>query len=96
MSLRHRVLVLAMTALSTVGSLLDNAGWSLEVIRDVSTDYERWYKNFATRIHDLQPMLVQECGVETWEYAAKFYDTMYEAIQSGNMGGAIVYAIKRG
>jgi SAM-dependent methyltransferase len=82
--------------LSGVGSLLDNAGWSLEVIRHVSTDYERWYKNFATRIHDLQPILVQECGIETWEYAVKFYDTMYETVQSGNLGGAIVYAVKRG
>jgi len=82
--------------LSGVGSLLDNAGWSLEVIRDVSTDYERWYKNFATRIHDLQPMLVQECGIETWEYAVKFYDIMYETVQTGDMGGAIVYAVKRG
>jgi hypothetical protein len=82
--------------LSGVGSLLDNAGWSLEVIRDVSTDYERWYRNFATRIHDLQPILVQEYGIETWEYAVKFYDTMYETVQSGNMGGAIVYAVKRG
>jgi SAM-dependent methyltransferase len=77
-------------------ALLDDAGWSLEVIRDVSTDYARWYRNLATRIHDLQPMLVQECGIETWEYAAKFYDTMYETVQTGNMGGAIVYAVKRG
>jgi hypothetical protein len=81
---------------SGVGSLLDNAGWSLESIRDVSSDYERWYRNFAARIHDLQPMLVQECGIETWEYAVKFYDIMYETVQTGNMGGAIVYAAKRG
>jgi hypothetical protein len=26
----------------------------------------------------------------------KFYDTMYETVQTGNMGGAIVYAVKRG
>jgi SAM-dependent methyltransferase len=72
------------------------AGWSLEVIRDVSTDYERWYRNFSARIHDLQPMLVQECGIEIWEYAVKFYDTMYETVQNGDMGGAIVYAVKPG
>jgi len=31
-----------------------------------------------------------------WQYAAKFYDTMYETVQTGNMGGTIVYAVKRG
>jgi SAM-dependent methyltransferase len=82
--------------LSGVNSLLDNAGWSLEVIRDVSADYLHWYRTLATRIHDLQPMLVRECGIETWEYAAKFYDTMYATVQTGDMGGAIVYAVKRG
>ncbi len=38
----------------------------------------------------------QEWGIESWEYAVKFYDAMYEAVQAGNMGGAIVYAVKRG
>jgi SAM-dependent methyltransferase len=79
---------------SSIGSLLANAGWSLDVIRDITTDYTRWYKTFSTRIHDLQPKLVEECGTETWEYAADFYDTMHETLQTGGMGGAIVYAVR--
>jgi SAM-dependent methyltransferase len=78
--------------LSGIGSLLGDAEWSLDVIRDVTADYTRWYKSLATRIHDLQPKLIQECGIETWEYAANFYDTMHETLQTGSMGGAIVYA----
>ena len=57
--------------LSGIGSLLSDAGWSLEVIRDVTSDYTRWYANLATRIYGLQPKLIQECGIETWEYAAE-------------------------
>ena len=36
--------------------------------------------------------LIQECGIEIWEDAANFYDTMHETLQTGSMGGAIVYA----
>jgi SAM-dependent methyltransferase len=78
--------------LSDIGSLLGDAEWSLDVIRDVTVNYTCWYKDLATRIHDLRPMLIQECGMETWEYAANFYDTMLETLQTGSMGGAIVYA----
>ena len=78
--------------LPTVGSQLTDTGWSLETIRDVTTDYTRWYKTFASRIHDLKPKLVEECGIETWTYAANFYDLMHDTIRTGGMGGAIVYA----
>ena len=78
-----------------IGSLLGDAGWSPDVIRDVTTDYTRWYKNFAARIHELRPKLVQECGIETWEYASNFYDTIHETLQTGGMGGAIVYALRQ-
>ena len=80
--------------LSGIASLLSDAGWSLQVIRDVTIDYARWYRNLATRIYDLRSRLIQECGRESWEYAANFYDTMHQTIQTGNMGGAIVYAVK--
>jgi hypothetical protein len=42
-------------------------------------------RTWPTRIHDLQPKLIRECGIETWVYAANFYDTMRETLQTGSM-----------
>jgi SAM-dependent methyltransferase len=81
--------------LSSVDTLLTEAGWSLDLIRDVTADYTRWYRNLVTRIHELRPKLVQECGLETWEYAANFYESMHETLRTGGMGGAIVYARRK-
>ena len=66
-----------------LGSLLGDAGWSLDVIIDVTADYARWCKNLAARLQDLKPELIQECGLETWEYAVNFYDAMYETLPTG-------------
>jgi SAM-dependent methyltransferase len=78
--------------LSSIGSLLTATGWSAESIRDITADYVRWYKTFSDRIRELKPKLIQECGIETWEYASNFYDLMHETLRTGQMGGAIVYA----
>jgi hypothetical protein len=64
----------------------------VESIQDITSDYVRWYKTFSDRIRDLRPKLIQECGIETWEYASNFYDLMHAALRTGRMGGAIVYA----
>jgi SAM-dependent methyltransferase len=80
--------------LSTIGSLLNETGWTLETMQDITPDYTRWYKTFSDRIHELRPKLIEECGVETWEYASHFYDLMHETLKTAHMGGAIVYARK--
>jgi SAM-dependent methyltransferase len=80
--------------LSNIGSLLSDGGWSLEAVFDLTDDYTRWYKNLSARIHDMRSRLIEECGLETWEYAANFYDAMHETLQAGGMGGAIVYAVR--
>ena len=79
-------------SLSSVGSLLGTTGWSVENIRDITSDYVRWYRTFSDRIRELRSRLIQECGMETWEYASNFYDLMHETLGTGDMGGAIVYA----
>ena len=78
--------------LSTISTLLTETGWTLDTIQDVTTDYIRWYKTFSDRIRELRPKLIEECGIETWQYASNFYDLMHETIKTGYMGGAIVYA----
>ena len=78
--------------LSTISALLNETGWKLDTIQDLTADYIRWYKTFSNRIRELQTKLIEECGVETWEYASNFYDLMHETIKTGHMGGAIVYA----
>jgi SAM-dependent methyltransferase len=78
--------------LSSIHSLLSETGWSAESIQDITADYVRWYRIFSDRIRELKPKLIQECGMETWEYASNFYDLMHETLVTGHMGGAIVYA----
>jgi len=51
--------------LSGVGSLLDNAGWSLEVIRDVSTDYERWYRTSLPVFTTCNPCLFRSVALKS-------------------------------
>jgi ubiquinone/menaquinone biosynthesis C-methylase UbiE len=80
--------------LSTIGSLLNETGWTLKTIHDITVDYIRWYKTFSDRIRELRTTLIEECGAETWEYASNFYDLMHETLRTGHMGGAIVYARK--
>jgi SAM-dependent methyltransferase len=77
---------------STIGALLNETGWKLDTVQDVTSDYIRWYKTFSDRIRELRSKLIEECGLETWEYASNFYDLMHETIKTGHMGGAIVYA----
>jgi SAM-dependent methyltransferase len=82
--------------LSNISSLLSGAGWMTQTMHDVTADYIRWYKTFSERIRELRPQLIQECGIETWEYASNFYDLMHESLLTGHMGGAIVYATRPG
>ena len=78
--------------LSSISALLNETGWQLDTVQDVTTDYIRWYKTFSGRIRELRSKLIEECGIETWEYASNFYDLMHDTIKTGHMGGAIVYA----
>jgi SAM-dependent methyltransferase len=81
--------------LTSIGPMLSDTGWSLETIQDITPEYTRWYKNFASRIHELKPKLIEECGLETWTYASNFYDMMHDTLLTAHMGGAIIYASRQ-
>jgi SAM-dependent methyltransferase len=70
---------------------LNTTGWSLSKYVDISWCYGKWYAELVERFARREELLSRFAS-DLVAYAEDYYRSMLEAIESGALGGAIVYA----
>jgi len=78
--------------LQSLPAELDAAGWSLKEWVEIHSEYRRWYAELVERFADRRQELLRRFDPDLVAYAEDYYQSMLEAIESGALGGAIVYA----
>jgi hypothetical protein len=79
-------------SMNSLQSRLDQTGWSLGECLDISGDFETWYTKFVNRFAMRRQQLLKLFASELVNYAEDYYYSLLEAIKTGALGGAIVYA----
>jgi len=77
--------------LETFSKDLEKAGWLLEQLRPLDTEYECWYTALVQRIEAKYDSIVALAGEEAYQHTHCVYQTLLETIQKKVLGGAIVY-----
>ena len=71
-----------------------DAGWRIESVTDLTTEYERWYADLVKKIHDKKDDIIARGGEHWFAYALQRYQELLDAIRDGIVGGAILQAIR--
>jgi ubiquinone/menaquinone biosynthesis C-methylase UbiE len=78
--------------MKSLPSWLDQTGWSFGECLDISEHFETWYAELVNRFAMRRPQLLNFFASELVNYAEDYYCSLLEAIKTGALGGAIVYA----
>lgn len=78
--------------LSSLKEMLAVAGWRLIDIRDVTTEYDRWYSDLLQHIDGKQAEITGAVGTAGFDFVRAQYVNLLSAIRDGRLGGAIVEA----
>jgi len=68
------------------------AGWRIDDAVPMHAEYERWYAAFVARIEAKQSAIVALAGEAAFAPVHELYRAMYQAVQSGALGGATIRA----
>lgn len=74
--------------------MLTSAGWKLDSVTDVTTQYESWYSELVRKIESKQEAIVSEHGARWFDYALRRYQELLDVIKDGTIGGAIFKAVR--
>lgn len=78
--------------LSGARGLLSASKWSVTGVEDITGHYERWYRELVTRIEARSAAIVEMAGEEWFNFVRSFYGGLFRCIETGRIGGAVVYA----
>ena len=71
---------------------LSKLGWKEITFKDISLDYERWYKELCSKIKNLESMITERYGKEWFAFVYDFYLYVVTIIEQKILGGVIVHA----
>ena len=71
---------------------LNQAGWDLFGIKDISKDYERWCSQFMDKVEIKREEIITVGGDEAFDTVRRLYGGLLDAIQKSTLGGVIVDA----
>lgn len=72
--------------------LLASAGWTAVEVRDLRPEFVHWYRDLCGRIAAKRGEISRTFGAEWYEFVAREYAAILEAIRSGILGGVLVRA----
>ena len=72
--------------------LLEEAGWTGVEIRDLTPEFDLWYRDLCTRIAAKRRDITEEFGREWYEFVARDYAGILEMVRAGELGGVLVRA----
>jgi len=73
--------------------ILNEAGWYVDRcnIVDLSGDFKRWYAELLTKLAAKKKAIIDKYGQEYYEKAEKRYSGIFKEIDSGTLGGCVIY-----
>ena len=80
--------------LLTIEATLQQAGWQLQNIIDVTTEYDKWYTQLLESLMDKKDIVIAEFGRTAFAKCLYRYAGILEAIYFDLACGAIIYANK--
>lgn len=72
--------------------LLDDCGWRLQSLDDLTGDYARWYEALIARIEAKRQGIETLGGTNAYEHVLDRYSGLLATIEEGRLGGAAIYA----
>jgi hypothetical protein len=80
--------------LDNIAQLLGNAGWHLEKMINMSSDYIRWYEKLLINLANKKYTLINEIGQDTFAVIYNNFNNLLTYLYSGEIMGYTVYAKK--
>ncbi|CAN5589945.1 hypothetical protein BH09VER1_BH09VER1_40910 [soil metagenome] len=77
---------------ASIGDQMRAAGWELDSIQNLDTDYERWYQWLVARFDTKREHLLTIAPPELIDHTRNFYSLLLDAIRQGALGGGIFLA----
>ena len=77
-----------------MAQLLSSAGFELEELVDLSSEYIRWYESLLINFEKSKGALIKEIGIDTFEANQQSFGKLLTCLKSGQISGCIVYARK--
>jgi SAM-dependent methyltransferase len=74
--------------------ILEEGGWRLRSVEDLTGDYARWYEALVAKIKAKREGIETLGGPEAYEHVLDRYSGLLAAIQEGRLGGVVVYGDK--
>lgn len=79
---------------SDLRPLLEQNGWQLHAIDDLTEDYARWYASLIGKIEAKRTAIEALAGPDAYAHVLGRYAGLLAAIRDGRLGGATVYGKK--
>lgn len=80
--------------LNQIDELLDNTGWQISKVIDISEQYLAWYNHLIQRLLDSKADVLDKFNSQAFENALSTYTKIRDGILEGLLGGVIIYAKK--
>ncbi|HEY5779140.1 MAG TPA: methyltransferase domain-containing protein [Terrimicrobiaceae bacterium] len=77
--------------LDSLPAQLGASGWMLKECVEINSEFNQWYAQLVERFASRRDELVGRFTPDLIAYAEDYYRSMLHAIESGALGGAIVY-----
>ena len=74
--------------------MLKTAGWTPQTFTDISLHYAGWYENFMANLKRQKAAVISIGGEEAYENVGRLYSELLASINKGDLGGAIIRALK--
>ncbi len=78
-----------------VSVLFAGAGWQVSEVKDLSGYYRKWYSELVAKIDSKAKDICALADEEWFKYVRNYYRTQLNTIETGVLGGATVYAIRK-
>lgn len=75
-----------------IPALLQQNGWRLTSVEDLTADYERWYAALVAKIEAKRSSIEELAGTDAYEHVLGRYAGLLAAVRDGRLGGATIYA----
>jgi len=80
--------------LADLSSLLEDGGWQLQSVEDLTDDYARWYAQLVGKIEAKRDAIEAWAGAGAFGHVLSLYRGLLSAIREGQLGGALIYGEK--
>lgn len=78
-----------------IEQLLNDGGWTLQSVTDLTAEYERWYTALVAKIAAKREAITAFADADAYEHVRGRYAGLLAAIRDGRLGGAVILGEKR-